>query len=148
MKAKHFLLIVASCIALCSCSSVRHTSTSANVDTRVYSFTVADVNVQPQKVSATTSWSFNPFKRVNIELIKQNTTAKLIQDAKADVLVEPEYIIYQGGFLRGGYVTVFGFPATYTNFHKMTPEEAEIVKTINPADCNNKPKPRKRFFFF
>ena len=148
MKAKHFFLIVASCIALCSCSSVKHTSTTANVDMRVYSFSVADVNVQPEKVSATTSWSFNPFKRVDVELIKLNTTAKLIQDAEADILVEPQYIVYKGGFMRGGYVTVYGFPATYSNFHNMTPEEAEIVKAINSADCNKKPKPRKRFFFF
>ena len=138
-----FLTLIA---FLASCSSVRHTATAVPVDTHVVSFTVADVNVKPEKISQTTSWSFNPFQRVSIETIKDNTTARMLQDANADVLVEPEYIIEKRGFLRGGSVTVIGFPASYSNFHKMTPEEAELFKAINTKKPKNEHK--KRFLFF
>lgn len=146
MKNKILIfLLLATC--LCSCSSVRHTSTVVPVDNQVVSFAVADIIVSPEKISHTTSWSYNPFKRVSIELIKDNTTARMLQDAKADVLVEPEYIIEKRGFLRGGSVTVIGFPAKYSNFHKMTSEEAELVKAIN-AGKHSKKENKKRFFFF
>ena len=146
MKSKLFLILIAGAF-MASCSSVRHTATAVPVDSQVVSFTVADVNVSPEKISQTTSWSFNPFKRVSVEIVKENTTARMLQNAKADVLVEPEYIIEQRGFLRGGSVTVIGFPATYSNFHKMTPEEAEFFKAVNTKPCNKK-EHKKRFLLF
>lgn len=146
MKSKLFLFLIAGAF-MASCSSVRHTAATAPVDASVVSFTVADVKVNPEKISQTTSWSFNPFKRVSVETVKDNTTARMLQDAKADVLVEPEYIIEQRGFLRGGSVTVIGFPATYSNFHKMTPEEAELFKAVN-MNKSKKKEHKKRFFLF
>lgn len=140
-----FLPLIAA-LALSSCSTIRHTSSTADVDTRVVSFTVADVNVRPEKVSATQSWSFNPFKRVDVSLMKTNTTARLVNENNADVLVEPQYIIEQRGFLRGGSVTVTGFPATYSNFHKMTPEEAQIYHEVQSA--TKAPEKHKKFIFF
>lgn len=125
---------------------MRHTASTVPVDASVVSFTVADVKVSPEKISQTTSWSFNPFKRVSVETVKDNTTARMLQDAKADVLVEPEYIIEQRGFLRGGSVTVIGFPASYSNFHKMTPEEAELFRALNTK--SKKKEHKKRFFLF
>lgn len=147
MKSKVMLFLMAGAF-MASCSSVRHTATAVPVDSRVVSFTVADVKVSPEKISQTTSWSFNPFKRVSVEIVKDNTTARMLQDANADVLVEPEYIIEQRGFLRGGSVTVIGFPATYSNFHKMTPEEAELFKAVNPKPCNKNEEHKKRFLLF
>lgn len=146
MKSKLFLFLMVATF-MGSCSSVRHTSTAVAVDSHVVSFTVADVKVNPEKISKTTSWSFNPFKRVSIESVKENTTASMLQDAEADVLMEPEYIIEQRGFLRGGSVTVIGFPATYSNFHKMTPEEAELFKAVNNRQSKKK-ESKKRFFLF
>lgn len=146
MKSKLFIILIVSAF-MASCSSIRHTSTAIPVDSRVVSYTVADVKVDPQKISMTTSWDFNPFKRVSIETVKDNTTAKMLQEAKADVLVEPEYIIEHRGLLRGGSVTVTGFPATYSNFHKMTPEEAELFKAVNSKQ-EKKKEHKKRFFFF
>lgn len=145
MKTNYFIPLVVG-VMLCSCSSVKHTATSVSVEPRVVSFTVADVTVAPTKITKTTSWSYNPFRRVSVSLIKENTTAEMLRDAGADVLVEPEYIIEQRGFLRGGSVTVTGFPATYSNFHKMTPQEAEVVKAIDLKKENKHQK--KRFFFF
>lgn len=143
---KYNALLFAVCILLfASCSSIKHTAATSTVETTVVSFTVADVNVQPGKITKTTSWAFNPFKRVSIETVKTNTTAQMLKESNADVLVEPEYIIEQRGFLRGGSVTVIGFPASYSNFHKMTPQEAEIFKAVNhPAKKEHK----KKFLFF
>ncbi len=146
MKSKIFFLIIAAAF-LGSCSSIRHTATAVPVESHVVSFTVADVKVGSEKISQTTSWDYNPFKRVSIETIKDNTTARMLQEANADVLVEPEYIIEKRGILRGGSVTVIGFPATYSNFHKMTSEEAELLKAVNQKQCKKKDS-KKRFFFF
>lgn len=145
MAHKIYLPLIAA-LALSSCSSIRHTSATADVDTRVVSFTVADVDVRPEKVSATQSWGFNPFKRIDVGLVKTNTTARLVNENNADVLVEPQYIVEHRGFLRGGSVTVTGYPATYSNFHKMTPEEAKIFNEVKSASKG--PEKHKKFFFF
>lgn len=129
---------------LASCSSIRHTSDTANVQTTVATFAVADLQVAPQKVSKTTSWSYNPFKRVSVGLLKENTEAALVNENNADILIEPQYIVEKRGFLRGGSVTVTGFPAKFENFHKMTPQEAEILRSV-PAP---EKKAKKRFFIF
>lgn len=144
MKTKS-ALIIATALLLSSCSSVRHTAATAPVDVTVATFTVADMDVQPTKITATTNWNYNPFKRVNVETVKNNTTAKMLQETGADVLVEPQYIIERRGFLRGGSVTVFGFPAKYSNFHKMTPEEAKIISDLEKLQPK---KEKKRFLFF
>lgn len=116
------------------------------VETSVVSFTVADMEVCPTKITKTTRWSYNPFKRVSIETVKTNTTAIMLQEAKADALVGSEYIIEHRGFLRGGSVTVTGFPAKYNNFHTMTHAEAEAFKAMKSV--KGKDKSKKKVFFF
>lgn len=124
---------------LASCSSIKHTADTECVKNTITTFTVADLNVNPQKHSLTTNWGFNPFRRVSVSLLKENTEAKLINITDADILIEPQYIVEKRGFLRGGSVTVTGYPAKYENFHKMTMEEAEIVKNIQRPE-QKKPK--------
>lgn len=146
MKFSHIMLLGCGMLLTASCSSVRHTADVAPVSAKVVSYTVADLEVSPAKSSLTYSWSFNPFRRVSISTVKQNTEARMLQDAGADVLVEPQYIVNQRGFLRGGSVTVIGFPAKYRNFHKMTPAEAELfnkVEIVRPPE-----KPHKRWLIF
>lgn len=140
---RKFLSVVLFAVMLASCSSVRHTSETVAVNNTVTTFTVADMDVSTTKVSKTTSWAFNPFKRVSMDEVKENTEAALVNENNADVLIEPQYIVKRRGFLRGGSVTVIGFPAKYNNFHKMTPEEAEIVKSIKKPEKDQK----KRLFF-
>lgn len=144
MRTKN-IVFAAVGLVLCSCSSIKHTSAIVPVETKVVNFTVADVNVQPVKISKTTSWSYNPFRRVSVETVKTNTTALMLEETNADVLIEPEYIIEKRGFLRGGSVTVIGFPASYSNFHKMTQDEAQVFRAIGDKAPQ---KERKRFFFF
>lgn len=145
MKKIKYLLMGLAGLLMCSCTSVKHTATVAPVEAKVVNFTVADMDVSSKKVSKTYSWNYNPFKKENISTIKTNTTAALLDENGADVLLEPQYIVEQRGFLRGGSVTVIGFPAKYKNFHKMTQEEAEVVKA---AGCTNQKTTTKRWFLF
>ncbi|MDE5685470.1 MAG: hypothetical protein K2I26_02815 [Paramuribaculum sp.] len=143
MKAK--IIGLGACLfMLTSCSSVRHTSTTAPVETRVVNFTVADMEVNKTKAEKTYSWNYNPLKRVSISTVKTNTEAELLKECGGDVLVEPQYIVKRRGFLRGGSVTVIGFPAKYTNFRKMSPAEAELIKVAD----HKKKKTKKRWFIF
>lgn len=146
---KGIKLIMASVVALlvCSCSSIQHTATTADVQTKVVNFTVADVKTNGQKVSKTTSWNFNPFKRVSVATEITNTEAKMLMETGNDILLEPQYIVEKRGFLRGGSVTVIGIPAKYVNFHKMTPEEAAIVSKMKDGDCKKVSKKRRWFLF-
>ncbi|MDE6099529.1 MAG: hypothetical protein K2G01_00650 [Paramuribaculum sp.] len=143
MKAK-IIGSMACLLMLSSCSSIRHTSSTAAVETRVVNFTVADMDVDETKAEKTYSWNYNPFKRVSVSTIKENTEAELLKENGGDVLVEPQYIVKKRGIFRGGSVTVIGFPAKYTNFHKMTPAEAELIKITAPE----KKKAKKRWLFF
>ena len=141
---RKLLTLLFATVLLASCSSVRHTSDTVAVENSVVSFTVADLNVKPVKVTKTTSWGYNPFRRVSVSTVKSNTEAALLNEVGADVLLEPQYIVTKRGFMRGGSVTVIGYPAKYENFHRMTPEEAEIAKNARkPAE-----QPHRRWFFF
>lgn len=110
-----------------SCTTVKHTASTVPVETQIVSFTVADLEVAPQKVSKSTSWNYKLFKSPSIEEIKTNTEAWLLDEVGADVLVEPEYIIERRGCMRGGTVTVTGYPAKFMNFHTPTPQEVQMV---------------------
>lgn len=141
---KKFLSVILLAGIMASCSSVRHTSDTVNVNNTVTSFTVADLKVTPYKVSKTTKWNYNPFKSVSVAIIKGNTEALLLDESQADVLLEPQYIVEKRGFLRGGSVTVIGYPAKFENFHKMTSEEATIIRDASKPEK----KAKKRWFFF
>ena len=118
-------------LALSSCSTIQHTSQTAGVDTNVYNLTVADMNVAKQKQTMTTEWKWNPLSTVSLKAQKETATAELLKEANADVLVEPQYIVKRRGLFRGGSLTVTGYPATYSNFRNMTPEDAEKIAKIN-----------------
>lgn len=121
-------------LALSSCSTIQHTSQVADVDTQVYNLTVADMNVSKQKQTVTTDWKWNPLTTVSLSAQKETATALLLNEAKADVLVEPQYIVKRRGLFRGGSLTVTGYPATYSNFRSMTTEDAEKLAKVNGKD--------------
>lgn len=144
MKIK-VLTILLFAMFMVSCSTIKHTASTADIDNKVVTFTVANLDVNPKKVEKTYSWSYNPFIRVSVSNVKENVTAELVKESNADVLLEPQYIVHKGGLFRGGSVTVIGIPASYKNFHEMTVEEAAIVRD---AFSNNKKETKKRWFFF
>lgn len=128
-------LILAACVAILfvgsSCSTINNTATTASVDTQIYNLTVADLKVAPDKASSTTSWSWNPFNQVNLDLEKKNASAKILQETGSDVLVEPQFEVHRRGIFRGGSLTVTGYPAKYSNFRAMSREDAENIAIAN-----------------
>lgn len=121
-------------LTLSSCSTISHTAQSVPVDTQVYNNTVADLNVAHKRDSVTVNWNWNPLSTVSLKAQKESATHALLAKSDADILVEPQYIVKRRGFLRGGSVTVTGYPANYANFRNMTTDDAEKIATINGAN--------------
>ncbi len=121
MKKHVYVLIVAlfATLGLASCSSVKHTSTTVDVDTSVSSKNTADLVVAPQKIS----YTLKPSKAVRRcgekAVIKTAVAEALKANGNADVLVGFQYEIKKTKNFFGKtnikYVTVEGYPATYTN---------------------------------
>ena len=118
-------------LALSSCSTISHTCEATYVETKVVSVTVADMNVQSQRVEHTSSWKWSPFKRHSVSKESEKATGELLKEQQADVLVEPQYTVQRRGLFRGGSVTVSGYPATYYNFRPMTQEDATAIATLD-----------------
>lgn len=148
MRLVKTLTIAVGVLMLTSCSSIRHTAAVANVDTNITNYTVADLATDGVKVQKTANWNFDPFNPVSVSTIKKNTEAQLLNEVGCDVLLDPQYVVERRGWLRGGTVTVIGIPAKYTNFHKLTLEEAEIIGKMKAGDCKEKHKKNKRFILF
>lgn len=114
-----------------SCSSLSHTAQTADVDTRVYNLTVADMDVSENRAAKTSEWKWTPLSSVSLSAQKETATAELLKEHDADVLVEPQYTIKRRGLFRGGSVTVTGYPAKYANFRTMSKEDAEKIAALD-----------------
>lgn len=103
-------LIVA--LTLGSCSSVKHTSTTVDVNTGVCSFSTADLQVSPNKIS----FKYTPSKEVLRagKVVETAVAEALHANGNADVLVAPQYEI-KTKCKKIKYVIVEGYPATYVN---------------------------------
>ena len=132
MRVKNMIMAIAGCAFLASCSTVRMTSSSAEVDANVSAYpTIADLKVGPQRVSKTVRWRWNPFNTTSLKMRRGNAKAELIKEAGADILVEPEYVQRTSWCnLLGGYITVSGYPATLDNFRNATPEDIEAIRAM------------------
>lgn len=148
MKKLIFGLTTGLLMLTASCTSVKHTASTLPVESQIVSFTVADLEVSPNKVSKTTNWNYQ-LGGVNVEDVKHNTEAWLLDEVGADVLVEPEYIVERRGWLRGGTVTVTGYPAKFKNFHTPSPAEAAMMNNANVKEGKHiKVKKHKKFLIF
>lgn len=130
MKKSQLLLFTVG-LSLCSCSTINHTASTVPVNTEVYNLTVADLNVSEKKDTFTTEWKWNPFSSVSLSAQKETAQHELLNRADADVIVDPQITVERRGFMRGGSVTVSGYPAKYSNFRPMTREDAENIGIIN-----------------
>ncbi len=118
---KKFFTGVAIALALCatSCSSIKHTATTIPVETSVVSNSTADLKVQSTKIS----YTYKPTKAVRRTgekgVISTAVSEALKANGNADVLVGFQYEIKKTRNFFGRtnikYVTVEGYPATYTN---------------------------------
>lgn len=144
---RNLVAVLFAILLLSSCSSERHTAAIVPVETKVVSMAIADLEVMPNQISRTYSWGYRPFGDPNIDQVKQSVTAQMLRQAGADVLVEPQYIVEHRGFLRGGSVTVIGYPAKYKNFRSLQPGEYHVLDTIIKHQSENRPR-HKTFLFF
>ncbi|MCM1349345.1 MAG: hypothetical protein NC338_08030 [Firmicutes bacterium] len=107
-------------MALASCSSIRHTSTTVDVNTQITNTSTADLRVAPQKISFTYVPKAPVRRTGEKNVIKTAVAEALKANGNADVLVGFQYEIKKSrnffGHTSIKYVTVEGYPATYVNF--------------------------------
>jgi hypothetical protein len=65
--------------------------------------------------------------RVNLDVIKNEVIAHLLDSLNADVLIEPIFKSVHNG--NRTIVKVSGYAATYTNFRNIKPEDIQIVNS-------------------
>lgn len=122
MKKIFFLLGAAMSIA--SCTTIIKTSATADMPTSLYSATVASLKVvTPDRITYTMDPVEKPIRRGGLSNVKRAAENEaLTANGNADVLIEPEYIIYKRKGLFGSKITkitVTGRPAKYTDFHSL-----------------------------
>ena len=135
MKHLKYLSLAAGLMLMASsCTTIKKTATTAEVDNTVVTYpTVADLEVKG-KTSKTMTWSFSPchIAEPKLSTAKGNLIAELLEEQKADVLLEAQF-----SFQRTPYgervLTVTGFPAVYKNFRKATKGDLDAIKAI-PAN--------------
>lgn len=148
MRTKTLSIAAAAVMALtmASCSSLHKTSQSAPVAVEVAAYpTVAELEIEPVKMSRTVSWTWSPFNNTPLKVRKSNLMAEMVQEAGADIIVEPHYVV-KTTFLGGGELTLSGYPAKYKEFHRATPEEVEALKLVRGVDDTYDKEPGKRRF--
>lgn len=125
-----YSIIIALATLLASCTSIKSTSNDLDVPAQVASYpTVADLHVSSQRLSRSESWKWNPFNTTTLKARRGNLKAKLVSDAGADIIVEPEFVQKTSLFnLLGGSLTVTGYPAKLDNFRPATPADIAALQ--------------------
>lgn len=136
------LAFIATCfltLMVTSCTTVKKTSASVNVEAQVKQYpTIADLDIHSKKVEKTYSWYWNPFKREPmLSVLKGNLIAEILQETGGDVLLEPN-IIYTKESFGKRTLTVFGFPATFKNFRKATEADLKALEITKDMPANER----------
>lgn len=107
-------------LAFTSCStSVSYTATTGKSAASLLSATVADLEVSPERVTATITPS-KAIQRGGEENVKQAVEQEALKGTKADLLVDPEFTITRSGFKKKiTSITVSGRPAKFKNFRSL-----------------------------
>ena len=134
MKKLLLMLAVAASMFATSCSTVSHTATTQNVETKIVNRTTANLVVSDQVIK----YTFTPtlaHQRAGMKSMKAAAVAKALEvNGNGDVIVNPEFEIKKTRGLfrtRVKYITVTGHVGTYEKFHPTTEQEAEIINTLN-----------------
>lgn len=118
-----------------SCTTVERTATTTPVQASVKQYpTVADLDVKPEKVKRTENWNFSLFNigRPSLAQRKKNLVADMVEGAKADVLVEPQYS-YTKKLFGPRSLTISGYPATFKNFRPATDRDLKALAQVDPS---------------
>lgn len=129
MKKIFFIAAIAMIASSCgSTTIVTRTAKSGNLFYSAIPATVtSDLKVSETKITgeATSSGSF--FSQVEME---KTAVAEALKKVDADILIEPQYE-YKRVDGKLVSVKVSGYPAKYTNFRSVTPEDVEISNKLN-----------------
>lgn len=96
---------------------------------------VADLNVRATKVSHTKTFTKSSSSSQNA---RTDVVRELLMRENADVLIEPTFESSTTGMKTE--ITVYGFPATYTNFRSIEEKDIKLIevspKILQKADTN------------
>ena len=134
MKIKHLLFSAALLLAFASCTTIKNTANTANVDAKICQYpTVADLVVH-EKTEMTKTWHFKPFNigEPKMKYLKGKIIAEILKKTGADVLLEPQVTYSRTSFGERQY-SVSGYTATFKNFRKATPADLAALNVNKPA---------------
>ena len=121
---KKLILLSTSLLLTVSCTTLK-TGTSKTMDIVgpgvIQMPVVADLNVRPNKVSLTKTFSKSQSATANTDVVRE-----LLKRENADVLVEPTFESTTSGMKTE--VTVYGFPATYVNFRPIEEKDVKLIE--------------------
>ncbi len=120
-------------ISITSCQTVQQTADTVGIDAKVVQVpTVADLDVQPQRVTSTQTWRwrFLNVDQLSLGQRKLNLIYDMVNEAKADVLVEPQ-VRFTKKFFGERSLTISGYLASYKNFRKPTAEDLKAIRAAN-----------------
>lgn len=129
MKKATYIFVVATALAMTSCTTIKKTSSTSEINTNIYQYpTVADIEIMP-KIKYNVEWGFVPFNwgQPPIETRKGNMMADVLKSNDADILLEPQFIYEKTSYGKRS-LTVIGFPAKFKNFRKASKEDLEAMK--------------------
>ncbi|MDE7159246.1 MAG: hypothetical protein K2O24_00155 [Muribaculaceae bacterium] len=106
--------VIALAVGITSCNSLRHTATTVDVNTELFSRSTADLKVSSNKISYTLKPTKAMRKAGEKAVIETAVAEALKANGNADVLVGMQYEIKKRG-KKVKYVTVTGYPASYVN---------------------------------
>ena len=119
---KSFGLFALFVILLSSCQTITKTARTADIGTSLQSATIADLEVDDQRITHTMSPS-KEIQRGGLNNIKQAVEYEALNKyGNADILLEPQYVISKKQTLFRSKITsisVSGRPARYKNFRSL-----------------------------
>lgn len=141
-------------LASCTTTGMMHTASTLKTNSEIASLTIADLDVNPQRVT----YTMVPTEDIQLggeENVKRAAEAKLLESYdNADVLVDAQFIVSkESGSLfkkpKIKSVTVSGHPAHYKEFHSVPAsvwnDAIAAVSTVGQSTNNDESRTTRHF---
>ena len=135
MKKALLSALAISLLAFTSCSTIKRTATTADVQLNVCQYpTVVDIEVT-NKVELVKTWSFAPFNwgEPKLHLLKGNLIAESLNANDADLIIDPQFSFTKKSYGQRRLV-ITGYLAKYKNFRKATPEDLRAIEATHGSN--------------
>lgn len=133
---KQTLLALSFCVIglVTSCNTTKRTATTTSVAAQICQHpTVADLTVLPKmRTTVELPYAFLNFNQPSTIQWRENTVAELLEQQKADILLETSFESSRKLFGKRKLV-VEGYPARFSNFRKASDEDLKELQTKAPA---------------